>query len=103
MKINKVTGFGSGSFHGVKIKTTPNKLIKLFQYFRLDYSEQNDGYDKVNFDFEALLDDGTYFSLYDWKEYEPLDLNSKYEFYIGGENPNSTLKAKQTLLKLLKK
>jgi methyl coenzyme M reductase alpha subunit len=103
MKLNRVTGFSGGSFHDVTIKTTPNKLIELFQYFRLDYWEQNDGSDKVNFDFEAVLDDGTYFSLYDWKEYEPLDLNSKYEFHIGGESPSSTLKARQVLLKLLKK
>tara|TARA_R110000823_G_C15931034_1_gene499505 strand:- start:45 stop:356 length:312 start_codon:yes stop_codon:yes gene_type:complete len=103
MKLNKVTGFGGGSFHDVTIRTTPKKLIKLFQYFGLEYWEQNDGSDKVNFDFEATLDDGTYFSLYDWKIYEPLDLNSKYEFHIGGESPSSTLKAKQTLLKLLNK
>ncbi len=103
MKLNRVTGFSGGSFHDVTIKTTPNKLIELFQYFKLDYWEQNDGSDKVNFDFEAVLDDGTYFSLYDWKEYEPLDLNSKYEFHIGGESPSSTLRARQVLLKLLKK
>ena len=103
MKLNKITSFGSGSFHDVTIKTTPKKLIKLFQNFGLEYWEQNDGSDKVNFDFEATLDDGTYFSLYDWKEYEPLDLNLKYQFHIGGESPSSTLKAKQTLLKLLNK
>ena len=43
-------------------------LIKLFQNFGLEYWEQNDGSDKVNFDFEATLDDGTYFSLYDYNK-----------------------------------
>ena len=62
----------------------PNKLIELCEIYDIEYSECNTGEDKVNFDFEFYVpSEDLYFTVYDWKENEPLHLDTTYEFHIG--------------------
>ena len=71
------------SYHGVNINTTPQKLIDILgepDYFT------NDGSDKTNMDYSLETDNGVKFTIYDWKEYQSLNLNDTYEFHIGGNN-----------------
>jgi len=90
------------SFHSVAIKTTPSNLINLAKKFNAEFCDQNDGTDKVNYDFEFETDDGDVFTIYDWKEYQPLKLENEYVFHIGGFNVESCLTAKSELKKELK-
>ena len=91
---------GGTSFYDTTIKTTLAKLIKVLgepQCF------QNDGEDKVNVDFECETESGDVFTIYDWKEYRPIEMNETIEFHIGGHNVEVTKQAKRELLSLLNK
>jgi len=68
------------SFHGHTVTATPNQIIKALgepQY------GCNDGQDKTNFDWICETNDGAVFTIYDWKEYSQLNMDSYYEFHIG--------------------
>jgi len=78
------------SFHDTVINTTVNKLIKAIGK---PYMHKNLGDDKVNFEWRMELEDGTIFTVYDYKEYRKLDLDELIEFHIGGFNARDTEKA----------
>jgi len=84
--MKKAKDWKSTSFHGVRFSTTPNKLIKLAKKLGADYCDSNNGLDKTNFDFEFETDNGNFFTVYDWKHYRKLKLNTAYDFHIGAEN-----------------
>ena len=90
--------FKPSSFHGVTIRTKPEYLISLCTKYNINFMMQNDGEDKTNFDFEFETPDGTYFTVYDWKEYKKLKLNGLYKFHIGAENLLDSLDAKDILV-----
>ena len=92
----------SSSYHKVNITTTPHQLIELCKERDIEYHEDNSGTDKVNFDFNFYVPEkDLYFTVYDWKHYEPLDLNHYYSFHIGAKDMWSSLEAKEILLELL--
>jgi len=78
------------SFHDTVITTTVNKLIKAIGK---PYMHNNNGSDKTNFEWKMELEDGTLFTVYDYKEYRKLDLDELIEFHIGGYDVQSTEKA----------
>ena len=82
-KIENNTQLNGTSFHGSTINTTPNDLINLAESIGAEYNSGNTGEDKTNFDFGFLTDDGIPFSVYDWKEYRPLELSEIITFNIG--------------------
>jgi hypothetical protein len=87
------------SFHNVTIFTTPKQLIKALGepgYF------ENDGFGKTNMDYYCETDTGIQFTIYDWMEYKPLDLNTKYDFHIGGFSRDECSEALKELLKIIK-
>lgn len=47
------------------------------------------GGDKVTFEFDLQLEDGTPFSLYDWKEYQ-IGRNTQVYYHIGSRNREDT-------------
>ena len=99
IKLTNKTANGT-SFHDTTIKTTVNKLIAAIG--EPQWSD-NTGEDKVNFDWACEIEeDDDVFTIYDWKEYRPIDLDEVIEFHIGGENRNVTEKAKEELLAILK-
>ena len=90
-------GGGGTSFYGVTITTTPQKLIdKLGEpgYFG------NDGSDKVNMDYILITDGGIEFTIYDWKEFTPLQMDNNYDFHIGGFNKEECVYALGVLRKM---
>jgi hypothetical protein len=89
---------GGTSFHGTTIKTTVGRLKELFPN---SYYEQNDGSDKCNYDFTLETSDGDVFTIYDWKIYNPIKDDELVNFHIGGFNLDTTIKAKNELLKML--
>jgi hypothetical protein len=88
------------SFFGVTFQATPQQLIDLFPN---SYYCQNDGIDKTNFDFTLETENGDVFTIYDWKYYMPLAMNSMIEWHIGGFNQQSCVQGKKEVLELLNK
>jgi len=78
------------SFHDTVITTTVNKLIKALGK---PVHGDNNGSDKINFEWKMELEDGTLFTVYDYKEYRKLDLDELIEFHIGGFDVFDTEKA----------
>ena len=96
--ISYTTKNASGtSFHGTTITTNVGKLKSLFPG---SYYSQNDGSDKTNYDF-TLEVNGDVFTIYDWKEYQPIGDDEQITFHIGGISKEITETAKSELLKLL--
>jgi len=78
------------SFHDTVINTTVNKLIKALghpQYF------QNDGKDKINFEWRMETENGDVFTVYDYKEYRCIGYDEIIEFHIGGHDKFVTERA----------
>ena len=85
------------SFHGDTITTTANKLIEICY----DYSDQNTGDDKVNFDFVFKIPDGQEFYVYDWKEYRVLNKNEYVTFNIGADSSEESREALEYIYELI--
>ena len=86
------------SFYGDMIHTTVTDLRKFLGEPRY---EQNDGQDKVNFDWVMETEDGDVFTVYDWKEYRRIEENESIEWHIGGRSSSVTGQAVNELLELL--
>ena len=75
------------SFHGTTIEATPNQLIALFGE---PYGSYNDGSDKTNFDWTMETETGDVVTIYDWKYYHPLEMDTMYVWNIGGHGKTGT-------------
>lgn len=75
---------GVTSFHGCVFTATVNDLRKILGE---PAYEQNDGEDKVNFEWEMETEQGTVFTVYDWKEYRRIREDEKIEWHIGSDSP----------------
>jgi hypothetical protein len=82
------------SYYGVNVLLTPNQLVQILGEPTYD---NNDGGDKVNLEWVCETSEGEVFTVYDWKEYKPLDYYREYEFHIGSFNENICQKAKLEL------
>lgn len=81
----------STSYHMVNVVATVNELKKVLGEPDDDY---NVGFDKVNFRWTMLTEDGeTFFTVYDWKEYRCLRMNERITWHIGGKTEGDTKKA----------
>jgi len=100
MKLKEVNNeFQASSFHGVTVDLIPSDLIELCVENNIPYHENNTGEDKCNFDFEFYIpDEDIYFTVYDWKEYEPLRADYCYIFHIGAKNEYASIIARDYLL-----
>ena len=82
------------SWYGCSINTTANNIKKVLGQPAF---ENNSGNDKTNFDWQGETDDGSVFTVYDWKEYRPIDLDEIISYHIGGFDEKSTIEAKKEL------
>ena len=71
--------------------------MKLFPNSHTD----GDGGYKVYHNFTLETNDGDVFTLYDWKLYKDVGLDTQIEFHIGGDNDMITEKALRELEDLL--
>ena len=85
------------SFHNVTIRCTANQMIRAIGEAQWG---NNDGRDKVNFDWICETKYGAVFTVYDWKFYRPLDLDEEVAFHIGAHRADTALTAQKELLKL---
>ena len=81
-KLSKKSACGT-SFHGHTVTATPNQLIEALGEPQFG---SNDGRDKTNFDWVCETQDGKVFTVYDWKQYKSLDMDSYYSFHIGANS-----------------
>jgi hypothetical protein len=78
------------SFHDTTFIATVADLRKILGE---PQCEQNDGQDKCNFDWTMETEDGTVFTVYDWKEYRKLKEDEDIEWHVGGHSGLDTMKA----------
>ncbi len=78
------------SFHDTTFIATVADLRKILGE---PQCEQNDGQDKCNFDWTMETEDGTVFTVYDWKEYRRLEEDEVIEWHVGGRSGADTEKA----------
>ena len=86
------------SFFGTTFPASVNQLVEVIGQ---PTYEGNDGEDKTNFEWSMELEDGTIFSIYDWKEYRAIGLDEVIDWHIGGKNGDNTIKALNELSKLI--
>jgi len=82
------------SFHDSVIRASVNQLIEAFG--EPSY-ENNDGSDKVNFEWDMETENGEVFTIYDWKEYRRISKNEIIEWHIGGHSGEVTDKAAEEI------
>lgn len=85
------------SFHGATFSAT---LADLHVILGVPNSN-GDHHDKVQNEWELELEDGTVFSVYDWKEYRRYTDKETIEWHIGGMNLKDTFVAQDTLVEAL--
>jgi len=84
---NNLEAVNGTSFHGQTIYATVNQLIETCgkPYY-------GDTKDKVQHEWTMVTEDGTPFTIYDWKEYRHYDNNELIEWHIGGHEGKDSIK-----------
>ena len=91
--------FTSGtSFHGQVIEATVQELRDILGE---PSAAQNDGSDKVNFEWDMINSEGNVFTVYDWKEYRVLPENEVIEWHIGAHDKIKAITSKMELQQAL--
>jgi len=85
------------SFHGATFSATLADL----QVILGAPNGGGDHHDKVQNEWEMELEDGTVFSVYDWKEYRRYTDKETIEWHIGGMDQKDTFVAQDTLVEAL--
>jgi hypothetical protein len=85
------------SFHGATFSATLADL----QVILGAPNGGGDHHDKVQNEWEMELEDGTVFSVYDWKEYRRYTDKETIEWHIGGMDQKDTFIAQDTLVEAL--
>ena len=88
------------SFHGTVIFTSVKELKRILGKPTWG---TNDGRDKVNYEWVLETDDGSVFTIYDWKEYRKLKQDETIEWHVGGKNGRDTDQGKKEILEALAK
>ena len=89
-KVENKRAANGTSFFGRVGWFTVNQLKKVADDLGAEYFEDNDGNEKSNYRFKFMTEEGEVFTVYDWKEYKPLDPTVSYEFHIGGFSKEAT-------------
>jgi hypothetical protein len=84
------------SFHGTEFRASANEIIAILGEPTYD---SNDGSDKVNLEWICETETGEVFTIYDWKEYRPIEMDEKIDWHIGGHNGRVTNAALKELEK----
>ena len=96
MKIKKSNNCNLTSFYGDTFKATANEIERKFGKPAYAFYGEDE---KTTYEWELELEDGTPFTIYDWKEFWFTD-NSKIEWHIGANNAEDSHKVKAILDKI---
>lgn len=86
------------SFHSHTFSATVRDLRKALGE---PYCEQNDGEDKVNFEWIMETEAGDVFTVYSWKEYRKIAEDEDIEWHIGGHSEEVTKAALEEIKTVL--
>lgn len=82
------------SYHGIRIKATVDTLRQICGAPRCS---DNDGQDKVNFEWVMETEAGLVFTIYDYKEYRRLSEDEIISWHIGSKSVITDEQAKAEL------
>ncbi len=82
------------SYHNCTITATVNELKAILGE---PVHSENDGEDKVNFEWNMETNEGDVFTVYDWKEYRKISEDEKINWHIGGKSGGITIQAQAEL------
>lgn len=82
------------SFHGDTILASCNDIRSRLD---IDVAYYGSGDEKTNFEFDLELEDGTPFTIYDWKEGDWVDEDTKLYYHIGAHTAEDSRKVLQVL------
>ena len=85
------------SFHDSTITASLNQMKTICG----EPTSYGDPDDKVQYEWNMETEDGTTFTIYDWKEYRGFGSNEMIEWHIGGFGRIDTLKAQEELQEAL--
>lgn len=88
------------SFHDTVITCTVQTLKDILGE---ETYGNNDGEDKVNYEWVLETEKGDVFTVYDWKEYRRLNDTDSIEWHIGGFSRRVTEQAKEELIEAIYK
>lgn len=86
------------SFHGKTITATADELIAIFGPPSADSNGMGE---KTNLEWDLITDDGTVFTIYDWKEYRKLSMDEPVEWHIGSHSKDDSDKVFSTIIRHL--
>ncbi len=92
MKQAKNTPFISTSFHGQTILASVNQIKAV-----CGEPCWRGGGDKTTVEWDMLTSDGSFFTIYDWKEYREFSDDERIEFHIGGESSLHAMRGQDEL------
>ena len=78
------------SFHGHTVNCSYNDLVNAIG---LPQYAGNTGKDKTNYEWDLELEDGTVFTIYDWKEYERISNDQHIEWHMGAHSDMKSIDA----------
>jgi hypothetical protein len=87
------------SFHSIVVHATVRQLREVLGQ---PVYECNDSGDKVNFEWEMETGSGIPFTVYDWKEYRPLDEDEIIEWHIGTTTSRGSIEAANEIAEAIK-
>jgi hypothetical protein len=82
------------SFHGQTFRATVNEIARVCG----EPDEYGDPDDKVQYEWGMETEDGTVFTIYDWKEYRRYSKDATIEWHIGAHNGFSAQKGLEELM-----
>jgi hypothetical protein len=96
MKPTQKSSFDT-SFYGYTITATYKQLVKAIG--EPQYTSTPD--DKSQYDWTLETEDGTVFTVYDWKEYRKIKPNENIEWHIGANTAEDSGRAYSELIEIL--
>lgn len=93
---SKETAYIGTSHHGLVVNDTTEGLTRKIGLKPNYYEPECDG-EKTTREWDLTLQDGTPFTIYDWKEYRVFDDDETIEWHIGTRNNEEQEKVRKAL------
>jgi len=99
--MKKTTKSADGTSYHLHTVTASVKQLKSI--LGEPWFNDNDGKDKVNFEWVLEAETGDVFTVYDWKNYRTIDENEQIKWHLGAHSEIVTMIAKDEIEAVLNK
>ena len=89
-QLDNIDAVNGTSFHGDTVTATVDQLVKICGKPYYGHSG-----DKVQHEWTMQTEDGTPFTIYDWKEYREYPNDELIEWHIGGNRGLDSIKGRK--------